>query len=460
VKEKKLTRRDFLRMSVLSATGAALAACAPKVEVVKETVVVEKQVEKVVTATPLPPEPVTIKFTSNEDLAIYDPIIFDLIKEKGLNINLEIDRTVEPGGWAAYCDNVITRIAGGDVLDLIHMAVNGMFTLVGKNVIRPLDDFLDADTAFKQDVKTDIHEGLLKMLQWQGKQYAFPGDWNNVIFHYNYKIFEEKGVPEPKFDWTWDDFLEASLAIADVQGTADDMYAYSWYNWTGGMDPWFFNNDTSVVTDDWLDSNMLDPKVAETLQFMADLILKHKVAPVPGAWDEYGQFMAGHQGMRSCGGWCIGMYTSNDWYDFKFAYPPSNRGGPIKTDVGTAGETMTTMSQHPEEAWEVLKLLNGPEIQTSFLELYGSLQSRRSVVDTDTFRNLPGDSPADMSIFFESLDYAKRVVTPPNFTIIEPLLARWWEQIWAGELSVEEAVQGCHVELQAEMDRMKEEMNL
>jgi ABC-type glycerol-3-phosphate transport system substrate-binding protein len=118
------------------------------------------------------------------------------------------------------------------------------------------------------------------------------------------------------------------------------------------------------------------------------------------------------------------------------------------------------MSRHPEEAWEVLKIFNGPEVQTSFLELYGSLQSRRSVVDTDTFRNLPGESPADMSIFFESLDYAKRVVTPPNFTIIEPLLARWWEQIWAGDLGVEEAVQGCHEELQAEMDRMKEELGL
>ena len=37
------------------------------------------------------------------------------------------------------------------------------------------------------------------------------------------------------------------------------------------MHAWFFNNDTCVLTDDWKDSNMQDPKVAETLQFLADL---------------------------------------------------------------------------------------------------------------------------------------------------------------------------------------------
>jgi peptide/nickel transport system substrate-binding protein len=40
---KKLTRRDFLRMSAMSAVGAAMVACQP------QTVVVEKEVEKVVT---------------------------------------------------------------------------------------------------------------------------------------------------------------------------------------------------------------------------------------------------------------------------------------------------------------------------------------------------------------------------------------------------------------------------
>jgi len=56
---QKFSRRELLRKAVLGGTGivaaSALAACAtPTPQVIKETVVVEKPVEKVVTATPSP----------------------------------------------------------------------------------------------------------------------------------------------------------------------------------------------------------------------------------------------------------------------------------------------------------------------------------------------------------------------------------------------------------------------
>ena len=43
---KKLNRRDFLRMGALTAAGTALASCAPAdPEVIRETVVVDREVE-------------------------------------------------------------------------------------------------------------------------------------------------------------------------------------------------------------------------------------------------------------------------------------------------------------------------------------------------------------------------------------------------------------------------------
>ena len=50
---RRLNRREFLRLSALTAAGMTAAACAKATpEVIKETVEVEKVVEKVVTATP------------------------------------------------------------------------------------------------------------------------------------------------------------------------------------------------------------------------------------------------------------------------------------------------------------------------------------------------------------------------------------------------------------------------
>ena len=56
MEKKKLSRREFLRVSAVGAAGLAAAACAPATpqiieKVIKETVVVEKEVEKVVKET-------------------------------------------------------------------------------------------------------------------------------------------------------------------------------------------------------------------------------------------------------------------------------------------------------------------------------------------------------------------------------------------------------------------------
>ena len=475
MKDKTLTRRDFLRMGAVTAAGAALAGCAPKV--VKETVVVEKPVEKVVketvvvagtaevvekvvTATPAPKEPVTIHFTSYAPWEIYDPLIQEIIDERGLNINFTGEQTVMVGGHAGYADTLITRLAGGEQIDCLHVAVHGMFTLVAKNILAPLDGWLDGDPAFKQDVDEDIHPSLIELVKWQGKQWMLPGDWNNMSIYYNTKIYEEKGVPKPTFDWTWDDFLEVSKAVSDVQGTEDDVYAFAWYNWTFGWDPWFYNNDTSVLTDDWMDSNMLDPKMAETLQYMADMINVHKVAANPATFGSYVQFPAGYCVMAQFGGWGIPACHNAGFEDFNFTYHPTNRGGPIRTCVGTAGPCLTRATRYPEEAWEVVKAVSSTESQLSYMSVDGSLQSRRSVVETDYYQNFALPSKADMGHFYASLDYAKPSVTPPNYNIIEPMLTRWFSQLWSDEISVEECVQGAHEELQAEMDIMKAALNL
>ena len=63
--------------------------------------------------------------------------------------------------------------------------------------------------------------------------------------------------------------------------------------------------------------------------------------------------------------------------------------------------------------------------------------------------------PANTALFYKSLDYAKTVPSPTNFNIIEPVMNRHLETIWNGEKTVDEAVQAMHVELQAEMDKIK-----
>jgi multiple sugar transport system substrate-binding protein len=469
MEKKKLNRRDFLRMGAMTAAGAVLAGCGPAAtpEVVKEEVEVTRIVEGetvieevVVTATPPPKERVVVRFTSYEPEAVYVPIVQEILDERGQNIEFAHDRTIMQGGHAGYSDTLITRLAGGDALDCMHTAVDGLFVLIGHHVIRPLDELLDADTAFKEDVEADIHPALMELMTWQGKQYELPVDWNYGVMYYNTKLFQENGVDAPAWDWSWSDFLEACQAVADVQGTEEDVYGYCLWPEVFCMDAWFYNNDTSYITDDWLDSNMLDPKVAETLQFWSDLQYVHNVSPNPTAWNVWQAFPAGVQAMHTCGGWCMTINKNSEFYDFDWQMMPTNGSGQVRAAVGAAGTNMTTLCQHPEEAWEVIKAINSTKWMVNYVTINSGLVSRRSACDTETFRTLPGDAPASMDIWHDNLDYAKRMATPPNYNVLQPLLQRWFAQVFAGEMGVEECVQGCHVELQAEMDKMKEELNL
>ena len=465
---KKLSRRQFMSGLAVAGGSAILAACQAEPQViteqvlVKETVVVELEgetviEERVVTATPPPAEAVTVHYTTTGDIELVEDVLQPLVAEKTEGIILTADVTPwGSGGWDTYGDNVITRIAGGEGIDLIHIAIEGVPLLTEKKILTPLDPFLEVDVAFKADIDEDIHPTLMRALQWKGKQMELPTDWNNMVIHYNYKIFEDKGVAEPGADdWSWDDFIEDCLTIADVQGAEDDLYAFSFWDSQFGMSPWFHNNDTSPFKNDWEDSNMDDPKVAETLQFLADLILKHKVSPNPAGWDEWGQFFGGHLAMRGCGGWCISGCNENDFFDYKLQYYPHN-AGPLKTVVGVGGDGIATMARHPNEAWEVLKLINSADYCLPYLLLNGSPQSRRSVVETADFMDRALPAPADMGIYYASLDYADFVPSPPNFNIIDPTLQRWYSQIWNGEIGVEEAVAGAHKDLQVEMDKLKE----
>jgi len=453
---KKLSRRDFLRMSALTAAGAAMASCAPEVvrEVVKETVVVEatpQVVEKAVTATPPPRGKVPVRVTSSHPLPYLDPLAYDLAKERLPHIELTIDQTPFGDSWASYGDNVIIRIAGGEALDLIYMASEVMPLFAYRKVIQPLDPFIEGDPETSKEIEEDFQHEWWDVFTYKGRRMGHPLGGNVMLMWWNPKIFRELGVKEPWDGWTWDDFLETCLAVADVKGTEEDRYAYSWYDEAFGIGNWFYNNDTSWLKNDNTESNMDDPKVTESIQFLADLIPKYKVSPQPAGFDRTGNFLAGHLVMVLAGRATVPAMQQAEFTDFNFTYHP-HKAGPLRTVVGAGGWAIATMTPHVEESWEVINLLNCFELQRKFIELRGSNVSRKSVMQLPEVQT--GPPGVNMNLFYEALDHAEVVPAPPNFNVVDALMRRWYAKLWAGEITVDELVKGVDEELKAEMEKI------
>jgi len=445
--KRVVSRRELLRWTALASTGAVLAACAPGVSPAASPGTSSE-------AGGSAPAQAKVRIVATTQMPIdqWQPATERAIEQLP-NVDLVLTQTnISDGGWAGYSDRIVTQIAGGEQLDVIMIAIEGLGLLSDKKILTPLDDYFIADPAEKEILDKDIHPVLREMLQVDGKQMEYPFSWNNMVMYYNTKIFEEKGIGAPAKDWSWSDFLEVCLKVANVQGAADDLYAYSfWGSGMFGMAAWYFNNDTSPLNDTWTESNLMDPKVAETVQFMADLILKHKVSPNPQGWDESAQFHAGHLAMRTCGRWCISGSLNEEFTTYDLQYQP-HQSGPIRTVAGTDGWGMSSATKSPEEAWSVVKFLSNKDASIDMTKSGGNIPTLRSVAEMPIFAEY---GPANTAIFYESLDYAKTVPSPKNFNIVDPILNRHYQTIWNGEKSVEEALAAADAEVTAEMQKMQ-----
>lgn len=443
ITNRKISRRDFMKFASVASAGLALAACKPATT--------QPAAEGGGAAVPAK-EKVVIRTTSQmavDQVNGFAASIKEPLAAK--NIELEIFQT-EMDNWSQYADKIITQIAGGEQLDVLMIAIEGVWLLGVKNILIDLNPYLSADPVTEKMVKEDIAPALTDMLKYQGKLLEIPFSWNNMILYYNTKIMEEKGITVPE-NMTWDDFLGICKEVADVKGEATDRYAYSfWPSGTFGWLSWLYMNDgQGFLTDGWVDSNLNNPKVAETIQFMADLILTHKVAPNPVGWDEGGQFLAGNLVMRTCGRWCISGLLQNEFKDYNFTYQP-HKSGDVLTVAGTDGWGVSSKSKNPDEAFAVAAALSGPGPALEMVKLGGNIPALRSVAEMPEFAEF---GPENTKIFYESLSGAKALQAPINFNLIEPIVDRNFAPIWNGEVSVEAGLAAGHKELQEAMDKIK-----
>ena len=115
---------------------------------------------------------------------------------------------------------------------------------------------------------------------------------------------------------------------------------------------------------------MLDPKVAETLQFLHDLIHVDKVSPIPGKDAMNNQFMAGQVAMISRGHWIL-ENAKEAKLDMDIADVPSKVNG--DTVIGFGGYGVSKTSKHPELAKELVGALTSEETQKEEGELGGGV---------------------------------------------------------------------------------------
>jgi len=202
---RSCSRRDFLRVALLGATGAALTACMPQMvevtkvveveKVVKEAVEVEKEVTRIVER-PAAPEKKVVRILM-ASWAVGE-IPFDTtareFSDAHDDIEVRIQTTFE--GWdtkvrAQQAEGKLEWCAGG-------IASSGSSSLprwILSGLIQPMDPYIETSQQEGADrMLEDMIPTLRTVSTYQGEFYGLPYSFENITFNWRTDYFAAVGA--------------------------------------------------------------------------------------------------------------------------------------------------------------------------------------------------------------------------------------------------------------------------
>ncbi len=330
----------------------------------------------------------------------------------------DVDVRLEHTPFSAYVSRLLTRIAGGVAPDIMAIEANLFPRLLSKGAFLSLQPFIDADTEFKID---NFFQSVVDRFSLNNEVYAVPRDTAPfACVYYNKKLFDEAGIPYPADDWTWDDLLEVSrkLTVVEDDGRVSryGFYAWAWQNFVysnGGHLVDDLRNPTRTMLD--------EPAAIEGMQFFADLMNKHNVAPTPVALGNLAMgaqqlFMTQRVAMFSSGYWEVPMLRNIKDFEWDVAMFPKGPSGDRAFGTGGTAYALLKSSKHPDLAWEVLKALAGDEGQVQLAKTGLAQPANRIVAEGPAFAQSK-EAPSNKGMLNKAVNYA----------VYEPFIPEWQE---------------------------------
>lgn len=350
-----------------------------------------------------------------------------------------VDNMIPLTTWSDYADGLVTQIAGGNVPDIINIAIEGVQLAVRKDLLEPLDDLIAASPK-AQELLARIPQKLKDALSVDGKLYEIPNGWQTMLIHYNKGVFDAAGVPYPQEGWTWDDFLETCKALTSVSGESK-VYGYGmpWFNFAHY--PWFLTNGTYPVSDDMSASNMTDPKMIEAARFLHDMVHVHGVSPDPIGLNVFDMFANGSLAMISAGRWPVPGWVSSGFTDFDVARWPRKETG--NTVFGCAGWGISKASSNKEQAFNAIIELVSLETVTEIMNFGQQIPIYREAAESESFLA----APEHAELFYQVIDETRPVASPAYFSQLDRILARTMDNVITQADTPEDAFAKADAEL-------------
>lgn len=362
------------------------------------------------------------------------------------HVEIEFVNIVDGGPWGR--DQLQRMIAGGSPPDLMMMNTGQFESFGTRDALMNLDEFISGS-----DFDTSIYwPAAVEGCQIDGSVYGLPKDISNHVVYLNTEFFEEAGVELPENDWTFDDYREVCMALTgDSDGDGQpDRWGISVTNASWAWGGFVYSNGGEVLNDERNECLInSDESVAALNAYFAPITEDGSAVP-PGALPqmETGDdlFLGGATAMHMAGPWFRPSLVENELFPWTARLFPRAPEGEEPTSILYVDQwAMSSATDHPEEAWELLQFLGGPDGHTAWADIYGSrsINPIEEIALSDQWLDYGGEEHrADNELILEQLD---RTVPPlTNFGDGATVENIWNEQldlVIVGQMDVPTATQ-------------------
>jgi multiple sugar transport system substrate-binding protein len=295
---------------------------------------------------------------------------------------------------------------------------------------------LKTDADYKFD---EIYPSTLELLTRGDKLYGIPFSTPPMMMYYNKKLFQDKGLKTPtelydEGNWTYEQLLKAAQAISDPdQGVYGvNFIRNGWANWDSSLMTVLRAHGAELLSEDGTAFTLNSPEGKQALEFYFDAIFTHEIHPKPGDQTTFESGKIGiQQELYSYMGKARAI-EDFEWDIVPLPEGPQGRG----TTLGFAGYSIIKGTEHPEEAFELLKFLTGPDNAVTASQFF--VPSRRSILESEEFAAGAPSVDSMRIAILEQMDQAEYLPNHKNWQQINTAVQTLLDYAYTQNATVDE----------------------
>lgn len=325
---------------------------------------------------------------------VYEPIA-EAFNEQHDNIEVRV----------VSLDNIFGFTSGNspDISTIINQVVRTADTADPLFPVRPSDiengylhdlqPLMDADPTFD---KSDFYPHAFQNIGEEEGVYLLPNQLPVPLMSYNKSLWQSSGLPDPAFDWTWNDLIGAAEQISSKSGETIENYGVM----TDGSGTVALVSELNAAGVDIFNTpveeiSLNDPAVQEVLERITTMA-KNGTVYVPSSESGVVRFGPGEAKELIENG-RVGLWIP-DMLNNQFE---QGEPAPLDFEVGTVpfplqtpsffygtpqGYIMSSGTDHPQESWEWLSFLSRQNIEQPFGgSSISTIPARKSVAESSGY---------------------------------------------------------------------------